>query len=146
MSEAFLSPVIIWAIIGVIFFVIELATLTFILCFLAIGAIVVSLTTWSGLTAGISSQLAVFSISSILTMLLFRKTARRLFAGSHDSPPDYMKQKVKVVKAIPSGGEGTIIYRGSDWIAFSDYKDTIQEGDTVEIIAMEGIRVKVKPI
>ena len=141
-----ISPALVWAIIGIVFVIIELATFTFILSFLGVAAIIVSLTTWSSLTPGINSQLAVFSISSILMMLLLRKTARRLFAGTNDVKPDYMGQKVKVIRAIPVGGEGAIGYRGSDWIAFSDYADIIREGLTVEIVAIEGIRVKVKPI
>lgn len=146
MFEMFFSPALVWATLGVIFIIVELTNFTFILCFLGVGAIIVSLTTWGGLTPGINSQLVVFSISSILMMLLFRKTARRLFCGSNDPVPDYMGQKVKVIKAIPGGSEGAIAYRGSDWIAFSDYTDIINEGDTVEIVVMEGIRVKVKPI
>ena len=146
MFEMVFSPVLVWATLGVVFIIAELATFTFILCFLGVGAIIVSLTTYSGLTPGINSQLVVFSISSILMMLLFRKTARRLFYGSNDPPPDYMGQKVKVIKAIRRGGEGAVVYRGSDWIAFSDDADIISEGDTVEIVAIEGIRFKVKPI
>jgi membrane protein implicated in regulation of membrane protease activity len=53
---------------------------------------------------------------------------------------------VKVVKAILVGGEGTISYRGSDWIAFSDSAETISEGSTVEIVSLNGIRAKVKYI
>ena len=61
-------------------------------------------------------------------------------------PPDYAGQKVDVVKPIPAGGEGTVRYRGSDWIAFSDTNRTIPEGATVQIETIEGIRVKVKPV
>jgi len=138
--------VLMWATIGVVFIIAELITFTFILCFFGAGAIIVSLTTWSGLTPGINSQLIVFSISSILLMLLFRKMAKNLFYGSNDIPPDYIGQKVKVIKAIPGGGEGAIVYRGSVWIAFSDSVDIINEDDIVEIVAIEGIRVKVRPI
>ena len=146
MFEGFFSPALIWATIGVAFLIAEIATVTFILCFLGVGAIIVSLTTWIGLTPGINSQLIVFSVSSVLMLLLFRKTAKRLFSGSNDAPPDYQGQKVKVIKAIPAGGEGSIVYRGSDWIAFSDCTESIREGDTVEIVAIEGIKVKVKRI
>ncbi len=146
MPEIFSSPALVWATLGVVFIIAELISVTFILCFLGIGAIIVSLTTMSGLTTGINSQLVVFSISSILMMLLFRKTARRFFAGTNDVKPDYMGEKVKVIRAIPAGGEGAIAYRGSDWIAFSDSVDIIIEGNTVEIVAIEGIRVKVIPI
>ena len=146
MSDILSSPILVWAITGVVFLILELTTFTFVFSFLGIGALIVALTTWLGLTPAISSQLGVFSVSSILTMLLFRRTARKLFAGSHAIHRDYVGEKVKVIKAIPAGGEGTIVYRGSDWIAFSDYAHPIDEGATVEIIAIEGIRVKVKPI
>ena len=146
MFEGGFSPELIWATIGVIFLIAELVTVTFILCFLGVGAIIVSLTTWIGLTPGINSQLVVFAVSSILLMLLLRKTAKKLFAGNSDVKPDYMGQKVKVIKSIPVGGEGVISYRGSDWIAFSDCTESIREGDTVEIVAIEGIKVKVKRI
>lgn len=146
MSETIFSPEIIWATIGLVLLAAELATFTFILSFFGLGAIIVSLATWGGLTPGLNGQLLVFSISSLLMLLLLRKSAKRLFAGTHDVPPDYMGEKVKVAKAIPPGGEGTIKYRGSDWFAFSETTETINEGDTVEIVAIEGIRVKVKPV
>ena len=147
MFDMTFSPALIWLTLGLVLFIAELVTLSFILCFLALGAIVVSLTTWIGLTPGINVQLVVFSLSSVLMMQLFRKTAKRLFFGSNDRPPDDVGQKVKVIKAIPVGGEGTIQYRGSDWIAFSDDANVIiNEGDTVEIVAIEGVRVKVRPV
>jgi inner membrane protein len=140
------SPALFWATIGLVFLIAELATVTFILCFFGLGALIVALTTWIGLTPGMNSQLVVFSISSVLLMLLLRKTAKRLFFGTNDSPPEYVGQKVKAVKAIPVGGEGAVHYRGSEWIAFSDEADIINAGDMVEIVAMEGIRVKVKTV
>jgi inner membrane protein len=139
-----LSPALIWAAVGLVLLIAELATLSFILCFVGIGALIVAATTGAGLTSGINSQLLVFSFSSLLLLLLLRKTARRLFAGHNDIEPDYVGQKVEVLKAIPSGGEGTVKYRGSDWLAFSDENETIKEGSIVEIIAIEGIRAKVK--
>jgi inner membrane protein len=146
MSEIIFSPALVWATFGLILLAAELATVTFILSFLGLGAIIVSLTTWAGLTSTLSSQLLVFSVSSLLLLLLLRRMAKRLFAGSHDAPPDYKGERVKVVKIIPAGGEGTIKYRGSEWFAFCDENKNINEGDTVEIVAIEGIRVKVKPV
>jgi membrane protein implicated in regulation of membrane protease activity len=144
MNEILMSPVIVWAVIGVILIIIELMSLTFVFAFFGIGALIVAVTAWIGLTPELSSQLAIFSASSLLMMLVFRKTAKKLFFGSHDIPPDYKGHKVKVVKAIPVGGEGAISYRGSEWIAFSESSEMIREGSTVEIISIEGIRVKVK--
>jgi len=140
------SPALVWAVIGLLLLIAELATVSFILCFIGLGALIVALTTWIGITPSINSQLIVFSVSSLLLLALLRKTARKLFAGHADVPPDYAEQKVKVVKPIPAGGEGSIQYRGSDWIAFSDTTQTIPEGAVVQIETIEGIRVKVKPV
>jgi inner membrane protein len=143
MSETLTSPVIVWAVIGVVLIIIEMHNLTFVLAFFGLGALIVSITTWIGITPGLNSELAVFSISSLLLMVALRKTAKKLFFGSHDMPPDYKGQKVKVVKEIPVGGEGAISYRGSIWIAFSDSPEIISEGSTVEINSLDGIRAKV---
>ncbi len=146
MSDWSFSPAIVWAVVGLLLLVAEVATVSFILCFIGLGALIVALTTWIGLTSSFAAQLIVFSVSSLLLLVLLRKTARKLFAGHADAPPDYAGQKVPVIKAIPPGGEGTIQYRGSDWIAFSDAAQTIPEGAVAQIEAIEGIRVKVKPV
>jgi inner membrane protein len=146
MFDWFLTPPLGWAVVGLLLLIAELATVSFILCFIGLGALIVALTTWLGITPSLSSQLIVFSSSSLLLLLLLRKTARKLFAGHADMPPDYAGEKVKVIKAIPAGGEGTIQYRGSDWMAFSDTAQTIPEGAVVQIESIEGIRVKVKPV
>jgi len=139
------SPALVWAVVGLVLLIAELMAVCFFLCFIGLGALVVALTSWLGLTPSFSSQLIVFTVSSLLLMALLRKTARKLFAGQADAPPDYAGQRVPVVGAIPPGGEGTIQYRGSVWIAFSDAAETIPEGAVVQIEAVEGIRVKVKP-
>lgn len=146
MFDLSLSPALAWALVGLVLLITELATVSFILCFIGMGALIVAATTWIGLTPSFSSQLIVFSVSSLALLFLLRKTAKKLFAGHSDVPPDYAGQKVDVVKPIPAGGEGTVRYRGSDWIAFSDTNRTIPEGATVQIETIEGIRVKVKPV
>ena len=146
MFDFSLSPALAWALVGLVLLIAELATVSFILCFIWMGALIVAATTWIGLTPSFSSQLIVFSASSLALLFLLRKTAKKLFAGHADVPPDYAGQKVDVVKPIPAGGEGTVRYRGSDWIAFSDTNRTIPEGATVQIETIEGIRVKVKPV
>lgn len=146
MFDFCLTPALAWAVVGLVLLIAELATLGFILCFIGLGALIVALTTWLGITSSFSSQLIVFSIASLSLLFLLRKTAKKLFAGHADVPPDYAGQKVEVVKPIPAGGEGAVRYRGSDWIAFSDTAQTIPEGATVQIQTIEGIRVKITPV
>lgn len=138
------SPALIWSTLGVILIIVEVSSFTFVLCFFGIGALFVAFTTWIHLTPGIFSQVITFSIVSIGLMILLRKTIKRLFPGTKDKKPDYLGEKVKVVKQVRPGEEGAISYRGSEWIAFSDDKELFQVGALVEIVDMDGIRIKIK--
>ena len=44
-----------------------------------------------------------------------------------------------------SKGEGKVEYRGSRWIAFSDYGGEIPEGTLVTVVSVDGVRLKVRP-
>ncbi len=139
-----LSPAVVWAIIGLVLIILELTTFTFVLMFLGLGAIITAALTWAGVTPETNTQLFAFSASSILLLVVLRKTARSLFAATGAPISDDVGQRCEVTKAIPAGGEGEIRHRGSIWTAVSDEPEDIAEGTSVEIIAIEGIRVKVK--
>lgn len=144
MQESGLSPALVWAIIGIALIILELTTFTFVMMFLGLGAIITAVLTWAGITPEINTQLIAFSASSILLLVVLRKTARTLFAASGAQTSDDIGQRAEVTKAIPRGGEGEIRHRGSIWTAVSDAPEDIAEGTSVEITAIEGIRVKVK--
>ncbi len=137
---------VLWAVVGVVLIIVELMGRTFVLVFFGLGALIVSVTTWLGLTPSLGGQLLVFALASVLLMVALRRTAKKLFFGHHDIPPSYKGEKVKVVKTIPAGGEGEISYRGSVWIAFSESQDPIPEGSMVEIVSLDGIRARVSLI
>jgi membrane protein implicated in regulation of membrane protease activity len=134
-----------WAIIAVVLVIAELLSFTFFLCFLAFGALVTAVTTGLGATVSISSQLAVFCAAAILSTVLLRKTAKRLFFGQGDMSSEHLGQQVKVIETIPEKGEGKVEYRGSRWIAFSDQGAEIPEGTLVTVVAVDGVRLKVRP-
>jgi len=135
----------IWAITGIVLIAVEMVFPTFVALFLGIGALSAALTTWSGITPHFPGQLIVFSVTSLLTMLLFRNTAKKMFGKKTGTEySEYIGEKAAVTAAIPAGGEGRISYRGTEWIAFSDSDAVIPEGSSVEIISVDGIRLKVK--
>lgn len=139
-----LSPYI-WAIIGIVFMIADMITLTFFLFFLGIGALITAVFVWTGITTGINSQLFCFAASSLITMVLFRRMVKKLF-GKRGGEVEYSQlvgQKAFVTTAIPVGCEGKVSYRGSEWIAFSDHSEEIPEGTLVTIVSVDGIKLKV---
>lgn len=141
-----MSPELTWALVGVILIIVEMTSFTFVLAFLGVGAFITALVTWVGLTPSTEMQLAAFSASSLLLLILFRKTARKMFSGHGAMMSDDAGQRVKVIKDILPGAEGEALYRGSVWNAISDSPETIPEGATVEIISIQGIALKVKRV
>ena len=141
-----LSHSLLWAIIGIILIIAEVATMSFVLIFFGLGALLTALLAWTGITPGLDSQLLVFSISSLSMLVVLRRFAKNLFFSKADTSQDSIGQRAQVSKPISHGAEGAVTFRGSEWIAFSDSADTIPAGSTVEIIGTEGIRLKVRRI
>lgn len=135
-----------WAVAGLVFFIIELLTVSFVFAFLGVGAIVTALTAWIGITPGINSQLLCFAVISIISMVAFRRSARQWFNGRKKDTDyvEYIGDRAKVTLTIPANGEGRIFYRGSEWIARSGTGQTIGEGASVIIRQLDGIRLIVE--
>ena len=146
LSIGVLSYSVIWAILGIILIVAELMTMAFVLVFFGLGSLLTAFLTWLGITPDFTSQLLVFAISSSVMLLVLRTFAKKQFFRKSEVSQEFIGQKVKVVRAISADSEGTVSYRGSEWIAFSDSKEVIPAGAIAEIIGTEGIRLKVRKI
>ena len=132
-----------WAVIGIILIIIEVITVTFFFVFLSVGAFITALAVFLG-AESLSTQVIIFSVSSVLLIVVLRRTAKHLFARHGDMPPEYVGQKVEVIEDIVPGREGYIRYRGSRWIAYSEDKETIPAGSLVEVVSSDGIKLKIK--
>ncbi|MFC5409065.1 NfeD family protein [Larkinella bovis] len=132
----------IWAILGLLFLVAELVSISFVFAFLGVGALTTALCTWMGLTPDISAQLLCFSVVTIITLVAGRKPLRRWFESRTKKQEyrEYVGDRATVVQTIPAHGEGRIFYRGTEWIAVSDTDESILAGKPVVIKRMDGIR------
>src|SRR5688572_4914286 len=75
--ENFNNAAVIWFAIGFVFFLLEFALPGFIVFFFAVGAWITGIVlVFSDIS--INSQLLIFLVSSILTILLFRKQLKRI--------------------------------------------------------------------
>lgn len=123
MDSSFFTPYFIWFFIGFVFVVLELAVPGFILFFFGIGA-------W--LTAfllvfvdfSVQWQLAIFIVSSLVSLLGLRRFALNIFQGFSQQKDasavfEDSGQLVEVVEDILLDKPGQIKYRGSFWKAVS---------------------------
>jgi len=88
-------------------------------------------------------EVIFFCFLSITQIFLFRKKAKYKLTNDIEKefiiPPG---EKVRVIKEILPGYEGSIRYRGTEWKAISNEK--IDKDTIVEVIGIVGNKVKVK--
>ena len=145
-----LSPTLIWFLVGLALALLELAVPGVILVFFGLGAWITALTTAIGITPSLPSQVVVFTITSVLSLILLRRWIRNRFLGHEANVQDgtadldeFVGKPVTVTRAVSPGvSGGRVEFKGADWTAVAD--EALAKGDLAEIVAVDGITLKVK--
>ena len=146
-SEFFMRPDLFWFFIGLAFLLLELVIPGFVIIFFGIGAWITSLVCLIA-NPGLDLQIIIFSVTSILSLLLFRKMlAKKFFKEGGDSPEtladEFLGKDAVAKEAIKSGEKGKVEFKGTLWTATA--VDDIKAGQTVIITEKESINFIVKP-
>jgi len=144
----FLKPELIWFLVGLFLLISEFVMPGLIIAFFGIGAWIVALICL--LTdISLNTQLLIFIVSSVLSLLLLRKWLKGIFMGHivskqdiRENLDDFVGQKAVVKERIVPKAGGKVEFRGTDWAAEADVE--IAEGAVVEIIGKENITLRVK--
>jgi len=146
----FLTPEIIWFLVGLLLLVMELIAPGLIIGFFGIGAwIVAAVCLFTEI--GINAQLIVFIVSSVLSLVLLRRWLKGIFLGHAGSKQDlkhdleeFVGQRAVVKEKIVPKLGGKVEFHGSNWEAQADQE--IAEGTVVEIVGKDNITFKVKAL
>jgi membrane protein implicated in regulation of membrane protease activity len=146
----FLKPELIWFLIGLALLLLEFALPGLIIFFFGIGACVVALVCL--LTdISLNTQLLIFILSSILSLLCLRKWLKGIFMGYIVSKQDitenieeFIGKRAVVKEKITPKTPGKVEFHGTNWTAEAD--EEIAEGTMVEIIGKDNITLKVKSL
>lgn len=144
----FLRPEIIWFLVGLALIVLEFAAPGLVIAFFGVGAWVVAgvcLVT----NIDINTQLLIFIVSSVLSLLLLRRWLKGIFRGHIGSRQDithnleeFAGQRAVVTEKISPRLGGKVEFHGTNWLAQAD--EEIAEGTPVEIIKKDNLTLKVK--
>lgn len=141
-------PGLLWLIIGVILFLLEMAVPGFVLFFFGLGAWITALGCWL-LPWSLNTQLAVFLVSSLFSLFTLRTIVKKVFIGeakgdSLGSVIAHGGEKCVVTSAINPPAEGEVKFGGSYWRA--EAEESIAVGETVTIIRQDNLLLKVAKI
>ena len=131
-----------WLVLFVILALFELVTVNLVSIWFAIGAIIATFV--SLVTDNIMIHLAVFTITSILLLLLTKPFVKKI--KRKDVVPtnlDRVIGKIGVVtEKIEKDGIGEVKVLGKRWSAYSDKE--IKENCKVKVLSINGVKLKVE--
>ena len=144
----FLSPELIWFLIGIVLLVMEFMLPGLIIAFFGLGACVVAVICMF-LDISLNAQLIIFIIASVLSLVCLRRWLKGIFIGHTKSKQDmtedlkeFVGERVVVKKKITPPMAGKVELHGTDWQAEAD--EEIAEGSIVEITGKDNLTLKVK--
>lgn len=142
--DSLYNAAVIWFIVGFVFFLLEFAIPGFILFFFAVGAWVVAILSLF-LDLSINSQLIIFLVTSIVTILLFRKWVKKIILvkqHSSEIEDEFIGKIGKAETFIGPGQNGKVDFKGTSWDARSE--DVVEKGEQVTIVGNDSILLIVK--
>uniref|UniRef100_A0A540VI19 NfeD family protein n=2 Tax=Litorilinea aerophila TaxID=1204385 RepID=A0A540VI19_9CHLR len=134
-----------WAVMALIFLVAEIFTAGFFLICFGIGAAAAAILAFLGV--GLVGQLAGFVVVSTLAVILSRPFARRVSGEGHSSfGVDRVLGKTAVVTVAidPIQARGRVRVDREEWLADSVDGTPIEVGARVEVLGVDGTRLKVR--
>ncbi|KAA3610426.1 MAG: NfeD family protein [Calditrichaeota bacterium] len=140
-----LKPEIIWFVIGLVLLILEFSAPGLIIAFFGFGAWVVA-GVLLFVDISLTTQLLIFLISSILLLVLLRKTLKQVFKldsfVDQNEEDEFIGQHAIVTKKIGPNKPGKVEFKGADWVAESESELAV--GTHVTITARESIKFIVK--
>ena len=138
---------ILWLIAAGVFFVIEIATVGFLIFWLGIGALLAMITSF--ITDSIIVQTIVFVVSSSILIPLTKPLVDKFWNKKPIPTNSYSlinKHGIVTKKINTIQGVGQVKVNGEIWSAKTENDTVIDEGTEVEIVKIDGVKLVVKPI
>lgn len=133
-----------WLVLFVVLALFELATVNLVSIWFSLGALITTFVSLA--TDNLMIHLAVFTISSILLLLLTKPFVKKM--KKREEVPtnlDMVIGKTGVVtEKIEKDGIGEVKVLGKKWSAYSDKE--IEENSKVKILSINGVKLKVEEI
>lgn len=134
-----------WLVVVAVMLVIEIFTLGLTTIWFSLGAVVAAIA--AGLGAPLWVQILLFSVVSVLIMLLVRPFAMKVMDKNRTKTniEEVIGEQAEVIEEIDNQKErGKVRFRGVEWMARSVDGSKISVGEVVTVDAVSGVKLMVK--
>lgn len=138
--------ILVWAILVVIFVIVEIATVQLVSIWLAAGALVTMICCYF-FNPGLLGQLAIFLITSALFLAFTFPILKKMRGNSHVSTNaelDIGKTATVIEDIDQDSGTGRVTLNGVDWSAVSENGSFIRKGCIVTVTRIQGAKLFVE--
>ena len=141
MEDIEIARSVLWAVFGLALIVIELTTNTFFVLFFGISALIVALLNFVFLDH-LATEMTIFSILGISSIFLFKNKVMSAFQtnDSHQAKKEFFR----LDKDLLGKSEIKAEYQGADWTVINETDVDLKQGETVEVVRIDGIKLYVK--
>jgi inner membrane protein len=135
-----------WLAGGLVLLVIELATPSgFFVMFFGLGALTVGVLTRLGLAGDPWSQWLIFTVISIVYLLLARGRLQSRFSQRSEDIDSLVGEIAVPRERIPPGAIGRVDLRGTLWSARNEAPVPLEPGQRTRVTRIDGLLVFVQP-
>ncbi len=137
-----------WFVFGLFLVLVELAAAGgFYIIFFGIGAILVGLLASVNAAGSIAVQILLFSVFSVVSLLLFRsRLVKRLQQDPQAPQVDQLVGEIGVVtEELAPGGVGKVELRGATWSARTSSGSLLTRGTRCRVTSVDGLTLSVEP-
>lgn len=135
-----------WAILGLALIGFEMVTPSFFIIWFGIGALAAGVVAALGLS--LVWQLVAFIVCSVTLLAYTRKFAAKV-QGGHETKTGYAalvgKTAIVTKRITAQTGIGLVKILGEEWSALAETDRNISPGEKVEVVAVSGVRLIVRP-
>ena len=147
MDSIFSRPELLWFLIGLGLFLLELVVPGFIIFFFGVGAWVTALVCLIG-DPGPNLQIIIFAISSVLSLAALRRLIQKKFFyskgnNSENVEDEFTGKEGVAITDFNKDKKGKVDFKGTRWNAESESE--IKEGQAVIVVRKENLLLKVEP-
>lgn len=145
MTGVFKMSSILWLLMGLILGLVELFSMTFILLWIAVAALLTGIFGW--LVHSITWQIVFFTVVAVVLLLVtypFSQRMRKRPGRFRSRVEEMVGQTAQVVEGWGPGGNGLVKLHGEVWSASSPERElTFSIGESVIVVAVNSTQVLV---
>jgi membrane protein implicated in regulation of membrane protease activity len=135
----------IWVLAGLALLAVEFVSTTMHIAFFAVGAFVVAILVGLGLNLPLWSQLAIFTITSLLAFAFVRPIlVRKLRLDFKPQVDTMVGEQARAMDDIDVAGLGKAEFRGTTWSARNVGDTALTRGQRCVVAGLEGLVIHVK--